>query len=81
MDNTEHSLKRTARLAGFLYVIMGIPAAYGIMYVPSLIMVQGMLLQQPTISLPMNFYFALVLSASLSVTHYLYFWYWFFIDC
>jgi hypothetical protein len=41
MDNTGYSLKRTARLAGFLYVIMGIPSAYGIMYVPSQIIIPG----------------------------------------
>ena len=32
-------LKKTARLAGFLYIIMGIPSAFGIMYVPSKIIV------------------------------------------
>jgi hypothetical protein len=41
MDNTKSSLKKTARLAGFLYVIMGIAAAYGIMYVPSQVIVPG----------------------------------------
>ncbi len=33
------SRKKTARLAGFLYIIMGIPSAFGIMYVPSKIIV------------------------------------------
>jgi hypothetical protein len=36
-----HSLKKTARLAGFLYVFMGIPSAFGIAYVPSKIIVWG----------------------------------------
>jgi hypothetical protein len=34
-------LKKTARLAGFLYIIMGIPSAFGILYVPSKIIVWG----------------------------------------
>jgi hypothetical protein len=35
------SLKKTARFAGFLYIIMGIPSAFGIAYVPSKIIVWG----------------------------------------
>jgi Domain of unknown function (DUF4386) len=35
------SLKKTARLAGFLYIFMGIPSAFGIMYVPSKIIDWG----------------------------------------
>jgi hypothetical protein len=35
------SRKKTARLAGFLYIIMGIASAFGIMYVPSKIIVWG----------------------------------------
>lgn len=35
------SKKDTARLAGFLYLIMGITGAFGIMYVPSQIIVSG----------------------------------------
>jgi hypothetical protein len=35
------SLKKTARFAGFLYIIMGIPSAFGIAYVPSKIIDWG----------------------------------------
>ncbi len=35
------SLKKKARLAGFLYIMMGIPSAFGIAYVPSKIIVWG----------------------------------------
>jgi uncharacterized protein DUF4386 len=41
MDNSEYSLKKIARLAGLLYVIMGIPNPSGLIYVPSHIMVEG----------------------------------------
>lgn len=41
MEQTIDSLKKTARLAGFLYLIMGLTAFYGIMYVPKQIIVQG----------------------------------------
>ena len=36
-----NSTKKTARIAGLLYLILGIIGAYGIMYVPSKIMVRG----------------------------------------
>jgi hypothetical protein len=41
MDDNANSLKKTARLAGLLYLILDIPGYYGIMYVPSKIIVQG----------------------------------------
>jgi hypothetical protein len=41
MDNTGYSLKKTARLAGLLYVIMSIQAPIALLYVPSHIMVEG----------------------------------------
>ncbi len=43
MSSEENALsrKKTARLAGFLYIIMGISSAFGIMYVPSKIIVWG----------------------------------------
>jgi hypothetical protein len=41
MDNTGYSLKRTARMAGLLYVIMCIPTPYALIYVPSQILVDG----------------------------------------
>ncbi len=40
-EDNPTSLKKTARLAGFLYIIMGIPSAFGIVYVPSKIIVWG----------------------------------------
>jgi len=41
MDNQTASLKKTARFAGLLYLIFTIPGAYGLVYVPSQIMVDG----------------------------------------
>jgi len=41
MGNTGYSLKKTARLAGLLYVIMSIQAPIALLYVPSHIMVEG----------------------------------------
>ena len=41
MEETTTSLKKTARLAGLLYLILDILGFYGIMYVPSKIMVWG----------------------------------------
>jgi len=41
MDVKTNSLKKTARLAGLLYVIMCIPTPYALMYVPSHILVDG----------------------------------------
>ncbi len=41
MEEHPPSLKKTARFAGFLYIIMGIPSAFGIAYVPSKIIVWG----------------------------------------
>jgi hypothetical protein len=41
MDNAGYSLKKTARIAGLLYVIMCIPTPYALIYVPSHIMVDG----------------------------------------
>ena len=40
MDNKGNSLKKTARLAGFLYVIMSIQAPIALLYVPSHIVVE-----------------------------------------
>src|SRR2546423_4658459 len=40
MDNIGKSLKKTARLAGFLYVIMSIQAPIALLYVPSHIVVE-----------------------------------------
>ena len=39
--NKMNSNKKTARLAGLLYLILAITGAYGAMYVPSKIMVRG----------------------------------------
>ena len=41
MDNTKSSLKKTARFAGLLYVLMTIQAPIALMYVPSNIIVTG----------------------------------------
>ena len=41
MDNTFDTLKKTARLAGFLYLIWVIAGIYGILYVPSKTIVKG----------------------------------------
>jgi Domain of unknown function (DUF4386) len=41
MEENTTLFKRTARLAGFLYVIMCIPAPYALLYVPSHIMIEG----------------------------------------
>ena len=41
MENNVYSLKKTARLAGLLYLILVITGIYGIMYVPSQIIVKG----------------------------------------
>lgn len=41
MDNETYSLKKTARLAGLLYLIWVITGIYGIIYVPSKTLVQG----------------------------------------
>ena len=41
MEVNINSLKKTARLAGLLYVIMCIPTPYALMYVPSHILVDG----------------------------------------
>ena len=41
MDGKVYSLKNTARLAGLLYLILAITGAYGIMFVPSQIIVRG----------------------------------------
>jgi hypothetical protein len=41
MDNTTYSLKKTARIAGLLYVLMCMPTPYALIYVPSHIMVDG----------------------------------------
>ncbi len=41
MENKEHSLKKTARLAGLLALVMGIPAPFALLYVPSKIIVSG----------------------------------------
>ena len=41
MEQTITSLKKTARLAGFLYLIMGLTGFYTLMYVPSQITVKG----------------------------------------
>jgi hypothetical protein len=41
MENKVHSLKKTARLAGLLYLIWVITAIYGLMYVPSKTIVPG----------------------------------------
>ena len=35
------SIKRTARLAGLLYMLMAIPAAFGLLYVPGRLIVHG----------------------------------------
>ncbi len=36
-----HPTKKTARLAGLLYVLLGMPAVFGLMYVPSKLIVRG----------------------------------------
>jgi hypothetical protein len=41
MENNRHSLKRTARLAGLLGLVMGIPLPFSLFYVPSKIIVSG----------------------------------------
>ncbi len=41
MENNKNSLKRTARLAGILGLIMGIPLPFSLFYVPSKIIVSG----------------------------------------
>jgi len=41
MENNFHSLKKTARLAGLLYLIWVITGVYGIVYVPSQTYVRG----------------------------------------
>lgn len=41
MENTENSLKKTARIAGLLYLIWVVTGIYGIFYVPSQTIVQG----------------------------------------
>lgn len=41
MENKMHALKKTARLAGLLYLIWVITAIYGLMYVPSQTIVRG----------------------------------------
>lgn len=41
MENKTHSLQKTARLAGLLYLIWVLTAIYGIMYVPSHTIVRG----------------------------------------
>jgi Domain of unknown function (DUF4386) len=41
MDNNGRSLKKTARLAGLLYVLMSIQAPIALLYVPSHIIVSG----------------------------------------
>lgn len=41
MEMNLSSLKKTARLAGLLYLLMGIAATYGLMYFPSQTMVGG----------------------------------------
>src|SRR6185503_18686548 len=41
MEEKTASLKKTARLAGLMYLLMGIPAPYALIYVPSKIIVHG----------------------------------------
>jgi len=41
MERITNSLKNTARLAGLLYLVMGVTAAYGIIYVPTRIITRG----------------------------------------
>lgn len=41
MERAINSLKKTARLSGLLYLVMGVTAAYGIMYVPLRIFIRG----------------------------------------
>ena len=41
MEEKVTSLKSSAKLAGLLYLILAITGAYGIMYVPSKIIVRG----------------------------------------
>ncbi|HRI59168.1 MAG TPA: DUF4386 family protein, partial [Saprospiraceae bacterium] len=41
MENKTYTLKSTARLAGFLYLIWVMTGIYGIMYVPSKTIVRG----------------------------------------
>ena len=41
MQNRENSLKKTARLAGLLGLVMGIPLPFSLFYVPSQIIVSG----------------------------------------
>ena len=42
------SLKRTARIAGLLYLVLAITGAYGILYVPSQLVVEGDLVKTVT---------------------------------
>lgn len=41
MENKRYSLKKTARLAGLLGLVMGIPVPFSLLYVPSQIIVSG----------------------------------------
>jgi Domain of unknown function (DUF4386) len=41
MDEKAHSLKKTARYAGLLYLLLAVIAPYGLMYVPLQIVVRG----------------------------------------
>jgi hypothetical protein len=41
MDDTGYHLKKTARLAGLLYVIMCIPSPFALIYIPSHIVIEG----------------------------------------
>ena len=41
MENKTINLKRQARISGFLYLILAITGGYGIMYVPSQLVVRG----------------------------------------
>ena len=65
MENNGYSLKRTARLAELLYILMSLQAPIALLYVPSHIIVDG----DPTATinniLAMNFYFVWASSANL----------------
>ena len=51
-----NSTKQTARIAGMLYLVNGVTGFFGIIYVPSRLMVSGNAAQPPkTFSLPRGF--------------------------
>jgi Domain of unknown function (DUF4386) len=66
MKNTEYSLKKTARMAGLLYVIMCIPTPFALIYIPSHILVDGNPAVTTNNILAHEFYFRLSIVAQFS---------------